>query len=42
MIFLISGLIHIFTLGKAGHMEDPGGANPGKCCICGKDISEDE
>jgi len=36
MYFLITLVIHIFWV----HSEDPTGKNPGKCWVCGKDISE--
>jgi len=38
MIYIILFLVHVFTFFKRGHMEDPSGQKPGKCCICGKII----
>lgn len=39
MIYMMLLIVHIFTLFKKGHMEDPGGQRPGVCCICGKTLT---
>lgn len=34
MIWIIIHIAHLF----GSHSEDPTGKNPGKCCVCGRDL----
>jgi len=40
LIYIMSILVHVFTLFKKGHIEDPSGRNPGFCAVCGKRFKE--